>query len=58
MNTARADKQFEAFLEYPQSTRGFDFTVYQRPSLMCWITKPMQMIKTSKEMVCVPILLF
>jgi len=45
MNPAQQDKQFEGLLEYLQSTRGFDFTAYKRPSLMRRVTKRMQMIK-------------
>ena len=45
MNPALESKQFEALLEFLQSTRGFDFTAYKRPSLMRRVTKRMQMIK-------------
>ncbi|MFB3884223.1 MAG: CheR family methyltransferase [Thermodesulfobacteriota bacterium] len=48
MNAAQPDKEFEALLEYLQSTRGFDFAAYKRPSLMRRVTKRMQMIKIDK----------
>lgn len=44
MNEGAEPQDFEPLLDYLKRTRGFDFTVYKRPSLMRRILKRMQMI--------------
>lgn len=44
MSTTPNDEAFEALLHYLKQTRGFDFTSYERPSLMRLTKKRMQLV--------------
>src|SRR5205085_3805561 len=44
MSATTAPREFEALLEYLNQTRGFDFTVYKRSTLMRRVDKRMQLV--------------